>query len=502
MTDSHTLLAEYVRTGSETAFCELVTRYVDLVYSTALRLAEGDTHRAEDIAQVVFVDLARAARTLSCEVMLGGWLHRDTCFVAAKTLRAERRRQSRERQAVEMNALQDNPGVSFSLIAPILDEAINELGEADRTAILLRFFEQHDYRSVGEALGSNEDAARMRVTRALDKLQGLLKRRGVTTSAATLCLVLSANAIQAAPVGLALTISTVAAFSGTTITTTTIATATKAIVMTTIQKGLVTATLAILAGAGIYEARQASRLQNRVQSLQQRQTPLSEQIHQLQRERDAVATRLAALADEMDRGKGNSSELLKLRGEVARLRTEAEESKRQKATGQSGANDPVESKAKSWLARVNLLKERVAQKPEAKIPEFQFLTEEDWLNVAQRDLGTETDERKMLSRLRNAAENRLVSILQPALLQYIQANNSQFPTDLAQLQPYFESPVTDVVLQRWKVAPADEFPNFPLGGDWVVTQKSPVDEDYDSRIAFNPSGSFGTGFKALKPPRR
>ena len=141
MTDSQTLLAEHVRTGSETAFRDLVARYVDLVYSTALRLVEGDTHRAEDVAQVVFVDLARAARTLSGEVMLGGWLHRHTCFVAAKTMRGERRHQSRERQAVEMNALQDNPGVNFSLVAPILDEAINELGEADRTAVLLRFFE-------------------------------------------------------------------------------------------------------------------------------------------------------------------------------------------------------------------------------------------------------------------------------------------------------------------------------------------------------------------------
>src|SRR6267154_3766969 len=104
MTDSQNLLAEYARTGSDAAFRELVTRYVDLVYSTALRLVEGDTHRAEDVAQTVFVDLARMARTLSNEVMLGGWLHRHTCFVAANTMRGERRRQSRERQAAEMNA--------------------------------------------------------------------------------------------------------------------------------------------------------------------------------------------------------------------------------------------------------------------------------------------------------------------------------------------------------------------------------------------------------------
>src|SRR6266404_4459453 len=206
MTDSQSLLAEYARNGSDAAFRELVTRYVDLVYSTALRLVNGGTHRAEDVAQTVFIDLARLARTLSNDVMPGGWLHRHTCFVAANTMRGERRRQSRERQAVEMNALQDNSGADFSLVAPILDEAINELGEADRTAILLRFFEQRDFGSVGEALGSNEDAARMRVNRALGKLESLLKRRGVTTSAAAVGMALSVNAIQAVPSGLAATI--------------------------------------------------------------------------------------------------------------------------------------------------------------------------------------------------------------------------------------------------------------------------------------------------------
>src|SRR5688572_30082669 len=134
MTDSQALLADYIQSGSDAAFRELVTLYVDLVYSTALRLVDGARHRAEDVTQTVFVNLARTARNLPGEVKLGGWLHRHTCFVAAKTMRGERRRQSRERQAVEMNALQDNSEVNFSLVGPILDEAINELGEADRTA--------------------------------------------------------------------------------------------------------------------------------------------------------------------------------------------------------------------------------------------------------------------------------------------------------------------------------------------------------------------------------
>src|SRR5258708_15974259 len=128
MTDSQRLLADFVRNGSEAAFRDLVTRYTDLVYSAAVRLLDGNTTLAQDVTQTVFIDLARMARKLSGEVALGGWLHRHTCFVAATAFRSERRRQSRERQAVEMNALHDHTIGNIAQVAPILDEAINQLG--------------------------------------------------------------------------------------------------------------------------------------------------------------------------------------------------------------------------------------------------------------------------------------------------------------------------------------------------------------------------------------
>lgn len=317
------MLDDYVRTESDSAFRELVSRYVDLVYSTALRLVESDTHRAEDVAQTVFVDLARSARTLSNDVMLGGWLHRHTCFVAMKTMRGERRRQSRERQAVEMNALQSESGPDFSLVAPQLDEAINELGESDRAAILLRFFEQHDFRSVGQALGSSEDAARMRVTRALEKLESLLKSRGVTTSATALAAALSANAIQAAPIGLAVSISTATVLVGTTLQTSTAFVAAKTIAMTTLQKAFITAVVAVVAGAGIYEARLASNLRKELQTLRA-QSVTTERNQKTPSVRDDTAQQLAALREENERLNRNTSELLKLRDKVSRLQNEAE----------------------------------------------------------------------------------------------------------------------------------------------------------------------------------
>ena len=238
MTEDEKLLAEYSQTQSEAAFREIVSRYLNLVYSTALRLVAGDTHRAEDVAQTVFVALAGNAGKLPPKVMLGGWLHRDTCFVASRTMRSERRRQSRERQAVEMNSLQNHSESDLRLVAPILDDVINRLGVEDRTAILLRFFEQCDFRAVGKALGSNEDAARMRVTRALEKLHSLLKHRGVTLSVAALGTVLTAEAVTAAPVGLAVTISSVALAGAATGTGTTL-TFLKAMIMTKVQAGVI-----------------------------------------------------------------------------------------------------------------------------------------------------------------------------------------------------------------------------------------------------------------------
>jgi RNA polymerase sigma factor (sigma-70 family) len=358
MTDSQQLLAEYVRTGSDAAFRELVARFVDPVFSTALRLVGGDAHRAEDVAQTVFADLARKASTVSTDVVLGGWLHRHVCFVAANILRSERRRQFRERQAVEMNTLQNDSGTDFSTVAPILDEAINQLGEEDRTAILLRFFEQRDFRSVGELLGSNEDAARMRVNRALEKLHVYLGRRGVKTTAGALSVVLAANAVQAAPAGLAATISATAALAGTSaaasanVLTTTI-------IMTTFQKTILGVSLVTAIGTGftsVYQARQNAALKQQVLSLEQQQAPLVAQLQALEAERDQATNQLASLAEHNAAMKQKPDEVLRLRGEVGRLRRESVEassiSALNKVTGNSEARQLLRGQQKITMAAI------------------------------------------------------------------------------------------------------------------------------------------------------
>ena len=286
MTDSQRLLAEYAKNGSESAFRELVARYINLVYSTALRLVSGDSQLAEDVTQTVFINLARKGRALSSEVMLGGWLHQHAYHVATKAVRNERRRQSREREAVEMNTLQDDSGASLRQVAPMLDEAITQLGSEDRTAILLRFFEQRDFRAVGEALGSNEDAARMRVNRALGKLHSLLKQRGVTLSITALGTALTAEAVTAAPAGLAVTVSS-AALTGATTGAGTALTLTKLLVMTKLQAAVIGA---IVVGAVV-----TPLVMHHQAKLGQENRFLREQIARLKADNEGIAGQVAQL---------------------------------------------------------------------------------------------------------------------------------------------------------------------------------------------------------------
>jgi len=208
--DSIKLLHDYAERGDEAAFRELVARYVDLVYSTAVRRVGGDADLARDVTQMVFTDLAHKAQSLRTVELLGGWLHRHTGFVASSIVRGERRRQAREKETAEMNALQDSPDLLWQQMAPVLDETVDALEAPDRQAIMLRFFERRDFRSVGAALGISDDAAQKRVSRALEKLRELLANRGVTLTLALLSSLMAGRAVSAAPAGLAIEVAKVA----------------------------------------------------------------------------------------------------------------------------------------------------------------------------------------------------------------------------------------------------------------------------------------------------
>ncbi|MHC1764755.1 MAG: sigma-70 family RNA polymerase sigma factor [Verrucomicrobiia bacterium] len=213
MNDDMELVRAFVTSGSERAFAALVERHVGLVHSAALRQVR-DPHLAEEVSQSVFVLLARKASSLGPTTILSAWLYRTTRHVAADTLKAQRRRQAREQEAYMRSQLEQQAEDAWKQFATVLDEAMESLGETDRAALVLRYFEKRTAREIAGMLSLEAGAAQKRVTRALEKLRTVLMRRGVCLSASAIAGAMAANAVEAAPAGLAAAITSTAAQTG------------------------------------------------------------------------------------------------------------------------------------------------------------------------------------------------------------------------------------------------------------------------------------------------
>jgi len=306
-TPDHELLRRYAEQGADAAFTELVRRHCDLVWAAARRVS-GDADLARDVAQTVFTDLARKADKLPPGTVLAGWLYRAACHAAAKHIRGEARRAQRERQAMQQNELRsvDAETRAAAELQPVLDAALADLTETDRDAVVLRFLAGRSLAEVGATLGTNEDAAQKRVSRALEKLREAFRKRGVAVSGGIVAAALGVAGTQAAPAGLAGVIAT-ASLAGAG------AAAWGIFSVVTLMKsklalGIVGA--AIVATTLALQQRSITRLADENAGLRQ------------QAAAPPVPAATPATADvaELSRLRGEHAELLRLRGEVSQLR--------------------------------------------------------------------------------------------------------------------------------------------------------------------------------------
>jgi len=341
------LLWQYASARSDEAFAELVRRHVNLVYSAAVRQVGGDSHLAHDVAQSVFTDLARKAAALSRRESLTGWLYTSTHFAASKLVRAENRRREREEQFMSDPVNHPSAELDWETLRPILDAAMHGLHETDREAVLLRYFENRPYADVGAKLGLNENAARMRVDRALEKLRTVLARRAITTTSA-LAAVISANAVQVAPSSLAVTLtksSLVAAGAGTSFALS------KLLTLSQLKVGMGAIVVAGVAAAMVVQHRSQQQLQNENASLRQ-------QFAQLKSDNANLANDVVAKNDAQTAASQQMAELLQLRSQVTQLRTMTNAPA---ATVAPPATDDVSATKKAHI----LLKMKLVSVPES-----------------------------------------------------------------------------------------------------------------------------------------
>ena len=213
--DSPKLLARYIETGSDEAFRSLVDLHVDLVYSAAMRQVR-EHHLAEEVTQIVFITLARKAAGLRRETVLGAWLLVTTRNVALNALKGMARRKKHESKAAQMANVarqsseepqRGDTSPDWDAVAGELDGAMACLSASDRQAIVLRYFEDRSVREVADALGIELEAAKQRVHRATGRLRTNLARRGVNVASASVGSLIIANAVTAAPVGVAVSVA-------------------------------------------------------------------------------------------------------------------------------------------------------------------------------------------------------------------------------------------------------------------------------------------------------
>ncbi len=490
------LLARYTRDGAEDAFTELVRRHLDLVFSAAYRQVRS-RELAQEIAQCVFMDLARQARQLAPNTILAAWLYHVTRRTAIDAMRKDARRLAREQIATSMNHLNESSS-NWNEIEPLLDEAMDTLDEKERAAVLLRYFQNKSLREVGQSLGASEDAARKRVDRAIERLRKFLGRHGVRVGASGLASVLTVNAVQAAPPGLIGVLSAAAAPLGNALLTSSLVAGTKTIATTALHKTLIAGALTIAVGAGLYEARQVALARLESENLRRTHAVSLQELQELQRQNQEATNGAAAAQAELERVRRDNAQVLKLRGDLARVSTELRDVK------QSSTNSGSEFSAiaENWVKRAEYFKQYFSDHPDKSIPELQLLWGDEWIFEARHNPTVFTNRSEgntmemIASGLRQSAKTRFATIVSHGISLYVAEHNGELPASLSQILPYLPQagekpdsqnryasaqPVDEAMLSRYELKFTGPIGNVPLDQPFLV-ERSAVDSVMDSLL--------------------
>lgn len=166
-----------VLSGDQEAFALLVQRYQDVLYRYAERMT-GRPDEAADVVQLAFIKGYRNLHRCRQPSRVGGWLFRIAANLCKDRLKSRHRRDVSLEKLGTLPGQGGNPerGAERAEIRDEIHRALAALTADQREAFVLKHVEGWSYEEMSERLEVSIPALKMRVHRAREELQILLRR--------------------------------------------------------------------------------------------------------------------------------------------------------------------------------------------------------------------------------------------------------------------------------------------------------------------------------------